>query len=243
MAKFLISFIFLSLASTAFAQGGRVGVDAAEDLAATENPFKFEPTAAESVSQALDYFRVSPDKFEHLRAAAKSRAWLPTLALGYRYYDLGIDRSEAQLGDATFDNDIGRNDKYNSLTVGAIWDLRQLIFNPAEVQVYGLVGVQRDVMLEVVRTYFLRRQLVLRLALRPPVEPLARASLELRIDEFTAILDVLTGAWFSQETIRRRSRAEKMRQERRTRGRRGRRSRSTRSRASRKARGLVGATR
>ena len=141
------------------------------------------------------------------------RAVLPTLAAGYRFYDLDVDFFGTERFEP-IEAAQSRNDRYNSFTVGAIWDFRQLIFNPAEVQVYGLVGVQRDVMLEVVRTFFLRRQLVLRLALRPPQEPLARASLELRIDEFTGILDVLTGAWFSQEAERRKARASRARKNR-----------------------------
>ncbi len=186
----------------------------ADELATTSDPFKYEPTAAQTVKKALGYFRVSPEAFDSLRSAAQTRALLPTIAAGYRFYDLAVDARE--IDDVVpLDGVQARNDKYNSFTVGAIWDFRQLVFNPAEVQVYGLVGVQRDVMLEVVRTFFLRRQLVLRLALRPPQEPLARASLELRIDEFTGILDVLTGAWFSQESARRRARAEKARSRRR----------------------------
>jgi hypothetical protein len=178
----------------------------ADDLARTPNPFKFEPTASETVRKALEYFRVSPEAFDRLRSAAQIRGWLPTIATGYRFYDLGVDGVEQRTGTDPFGANANRNDRYNSFTVGAIWDFRQIVFNPSEVQIYGLVGVQRDVMLEVTRTYFLRRQLVLRLALDPPSEPLSRASLELRIDEFTAILDVLTGAWFSEESTSRRQR-------------------------------------
>lgn len=186
--------------------GAQAGVSA-DDLARTPNPFKYEPTAAETVRHALEYFRVSPEAFDRLRSAAQTRGWLPTIATGYRFYDLGVDVNEQRTITDPANTAQNRNDRYNSFTVGAIWDFRQIVFNPSEVQVYGLVGVERDVMLEVTRTYFLRRQLVLRLALDPPREALSRASLELRIDEFTAILDVLTGAWFSEEATRRRDRA------------------------------------
>lgn len=181
----------------------------ASDLANTPNPFRHEPTAAETVRKALEYFRASPEAFDRLRSAAQIRGLLPTIATGYRYYDLGVDAKESRSITAPAQTNGNRNDKYNSFTVGLIWDFRQVLFNPAEVQIYGLVGVQRDVMLEVTRTYFLRRQLVLRLALQPPTEALSRASLELRIDEFTAILDVLTGAWFSEEATRRHERSQR----------------------------------
>jgi hypothetical protein len=93
-----------------------------------------------------------------------------------------------------------------TFSIGGVWDLRELVFNASEVQVYGLIGVQRDIMLESIRTYYLRRQLMLRMLLRPPEDPLALAALEMRIDEFTAVLDVLTGGWFSEEAARRRGR-------------------------------------
>jgi hypothetical protein len=53
-------------------------------------------------------------------------------------------------------------------------------------------------MLEVTRTYYLRRQLQLRMRLRPPEDPLAASALALRIEEFTAILDSMSGGWFSR---------------------------------------------
>jgi hypothetical protein len=58
--------------------------------------------------------------------------------------------------------------------------------------------MQRDITLEVVRTYYLRRQLQIRLALKPPADPLAVAMLELRIEEYTGILNAMTGGSFSR---------------------------------------------
>jgi hypothetical protein len=128
------------------------------------------------------------------------RALMPLIAPGYRFDDDQFDRAErvevTQPQRITEDT----NRRIHSFTIGAVWDFRELVFNPAEVQVFGLIGVQRDLMLEVTRTYYLRRQLVLRLSLKPPEDALARAALQLRIDEFTAILDVLTGGWFSGES-------------------------------------------
>ena len=161
-----------------------------------------EPLVQEVSSRALDHFRVDPARFDRLRRSARTRGLLPILAAGWRLDDDNFARNEDQ-GPMPLNAVETTNRQINSVNVGALWDLRQLAFNPAEVQVYGLVGVQRDILLEVTRTYFLRRQLQLRLALRPPTEPLAQAALELRIQEFTAILDVMTGGWFSREAMRR----------------------------------------
>ncbi len=168
--------------------------------------FSHEPTVAETTRRALRYFRVDPDSFDGLRSAARARAWLPLLAAGYRFDSDRTTRYEQRdiFQPYQLDENLGR--RIDSATVGFVWDLRELVFNPAEVQVYGLIGVQRDLMLEVTRTYYLRRQLMLRLALRPPEEPLARAALQLRIQEFTAVLDVLTGGWFSERIARGRRR-------------------------------------
>lgn len=162
-----------------------------------------EPSVSETTSKALEYFRVDPDSFDDLRSSARSRAWLPLLATGYRFDNDQTSQGLSRSGMPTFTDELNADRNIHSATVGLVWDFREAVFNPAEVQVFGLIGVQRDLMLETTRTYYLRRQLLLRLALRAPEDPLARAALQLRIDEFTAILNVLTGGWFTEEAARR----------------------------------------
>ncbi len=191
--------ILVGSASMPAALAAQVDASAVERAMAA---FAHEPTVAETTRRALRYFRVDPDSFDDLRSSARSRAWLPLLAAGYRFDSDRTARSEQREVFQPYQlaENLGR--RIDSATVGFVWDLRELVFNPAEVQVYGLIGVQRDLMLEVTRTYYLRRQLMLRMALRPPSEPLARAALQLRIQEFTAVLDVLTGGWFSERIAR-----------------------------------------
>ena len=173
----------------------------AQDKAALKRAkaqFAKEPKVADVVDVALRYFRVHPEVLDSLRTKAKTRALLPLLATGVRFDDDRFARSEAQRPDPFLDIEENTNNKGTAISVGAVWDLRELVFNPAEVQVFGLIGVQRDIMLEATRTYYLRKQLVLRKLYRPPSDPMAQAALEMRIDEFTALLDVLTGGWFSR---------------------------------------------
>jgi hypothetical protein len=120
------------------------------------------------------------------------------LSAGYRLDNSDFSRVLSQMITNPMNINENTDTRTNSVTVGGVWDLRELAFNPSEVQVYGLVGIQRDLILEVTRTYFLRRQLLVRLALRPPADQLARATLDLRVEEYTAILDALTGGWFSR---------------------------------------------
>lgn len=180
---------------------------AIEQVRQAQAELSFEPEVADTAQEALRYFRVNPDALDGLRSASRTRALLPVIAGGYQYA-LTRDESFSQQ-DITAPNQIDANSAGTGhmANVGVLWDLRQLGFNSAEVEVYGLIAVQRDILLEITRTYFLRRQLQLRLRLRPPEDALAYAALELRILEFTATLDVLTGGWFSEESDRRRSRA------------------------------------
>lgn len=155
-----------------------------------------EPKVNEVVQEALRYFRVHPAAIDSIRSSARTRALLPVIAGGYNYGDDKFKRNETQ-SPTPLSADENTTRRTNGISVGAVWDFRELVFNPAEVQVYGLVGIQRDIMLEVTRTYYLRRQLLL-LRTKPSEDPLAAQTLDLRIEEFTATLDVLTGGWFSR---------------------------------------------
>lgn len=194
------------------ALGSLPGQAAAQSVGAIEavrRQLSHEPAVGEVTQQSLRYFRVDPDAFDALRSSARTRALLPLLAGGFRVDLATFDRFEDQTIFQPRQIQEDTNTEVLTFSVGGVWDLRDLVFNPAEVQVYGLIGVQRDLMLETVRTYFLRRQLMLRLQLRPPEDALAYAALELRIQEFTAVLDVLTGNWFSEESQRRQVEAER----------------------------------
>lgn len=158
-----------------------------------------EPSAAQCVQVSLRYFRVHPEALDGLRTAAQARALVPTISASYRFDDLRFLQREAATGFQPRNTDTNWNQQNNNATVALSWDLRDAVFNPDSVQVYGLVGVQRDIMLEVTRTYFARRQLLLRLQYGPPQEdPVSREATQLRVEEFTAQLDVLTGGWFSR---------------------------------------------
>ena len=196
----------LALASNAAAQSNAATTAAASPAvppppprAAAARPAPpNEPTAAQVTSVALRYFRVHPEALDGLRAAAQARALMPTLSASYRFDDLRFLQQENAQGFQPRQTSTLWNQQNNNATVALSWDLRDAVFNPDSVQVYGLVGVQRDIMLEVTRTYFARRQLLLRLQYGPSEDPVAREATALRVEEFTAQLDVLTGGWFSR---------------------------------------------
>lgn len=188
-----------------------VAAQSAADVEAAQGQMAHEPSVSEVTQTALRYFRVDPDSFDGLRAAARNRALLPLLAGGIRIDSSDFERAEERLLFQPQQQLENADTQVLTWSVGGVWDLRELVFNSAEVQVYGLIGVQRDIMLESIRTYYLRKQLMLRLLLRPPEDALAYAALEMRVDEFTAVLDVLTGGWFTEESNRRRRRPRRQR--------------------------------
>jgi hypothetical protein len=158
--------------------------------------FAREPTPAEVLVEAMQYFRVHPATADSLRASTHARALLPVLSAVGTYNSYG----DASAQSVTITNPANTvvndyNQSFN-LAVGAAWDLRELGFNPSELQVYALVGYQQDLIQEITRTYFMRRQLQIRLALRPPQDLVTREMLDLRAAEYTAILDAMTGGWF-----------------------------------------------
>jgi hypothetical protein len=190
---------FVTALALALSTGG-AAADAEDDaaLAAVRAQIQREPRASEVLRAALVYHRVHPEALDALRSNAHLRGLLPVLSGFGSWSDSGNASASAQTI-TTPQNVISNSAAQGyTLTLGASWDFREVLFNPAEVQVYGLVGIEQDLSMQVARTYFERRSLELRLALRPPTDPLGRALMEMRVEECTAVLDGLTGGYFTR---------------------------------------------
>ena len=183
---------------------------AGEQAAAQSDGSAYEPTAQEVVRRSLKHFSVDKGSVETLRILARTRALLPRVSGTFDRVE-GTTRFNAEQTGEPESFVRGENSDLNQdrFGVGIEWDLRELIFNNNEVQIYGLVSLQRDIILEVSRTYFLRRQLLIQKTRNPPSDPRAADILDVRIMEFTALLDVFTNDWFSRETSRRRESARR----------------------------------
>lgn len=181
----------LAIAGSAKAEGP-------DALGRLRETLKREPKAPDVVKMALDYYRVSPEEMDSLRSAAHTRAWMPVISGFIGYNSVGTSSAQAQTITNPQNVVINGAQAVTVYTGGLAWDFRELIFNPAELQTYAVVPMQRDIMLEVVRTYYLRRQLQIRLALKPPTDPLALATLELRVEEYTGLLNAITGGSFGR---------------------------------------------
>lgn len=176
----------------------------AEDVERAKAQVNLEPVVRDIVRAALKHFRATPEDLDKLRSSARARGFLPLLAGGFRYDSIRTNRNLAQSGTTVITDysDLSGSNN-NSFTLGAVWDFRELMMNPVEIQTYGIIGVQRDIMLECARVFYLRRQIVLKLLLRPSEDPVQNLANEVRVQELTAILDIMTDGWFSREHQRR----------------------------------------
>lgn len=172
--------------------------NADDSLTRLRETLKREPKATDVVRMALDYFRVSPETMDSLRSSARSRGLLPVVSAWTGYNSAGTSSATA----TTISNpqNVILNQAASTYYVngGLAWDFRELVFNPSELQAYSAVPMQKDLTLEIVRAYYLRRQLQIRLAIKPPADPLALATLELRAEEYTGLLNAMTGGAFQR---------------------------------------------
>jgi hypothetical protein len=163
-----------------------------------------DPPIADIQKAAVDYFRVSPGDVTGYRAAARLKALLPALSGSYAFDDNRLTRLSTD--QAVFGRPFDPSDPQNTFAesglgrafaASATWNLQPLVFDPAELEAYALVGIQEDVVKEVTRLYFTRQHNLLAMALDPPKDPRAKAALILRTRELEAMLDAMTGGAFS----------------------------------------------
>jgi hypothetical protein len=187
------------LASPSPPLGGGVTLAAAQELLAN---FGHEPTIAEVRDATIRYAEVHPDKIRRWRRRATLQALLPTVQV-----DLDRDKklsitSRGSTTDPATDRFLTYEDPSRSLDVSVSWDLGELIWNPdhtsIDVRSKLMVQLRDDLVDEVTRTYFERRRLQVLSLTHPPGDAQKLLEQELRIQELTALMDGLTGGYFSE---------------------------------------------
>ena len=178
------------------ALSARADVD--EDVAALKAR---EPGIDAVQAAALQNFGVHPERIAGLRTATAWKAALPTL-------EVSGGATGANIDDTTVLDEydptkpwVTRGAKGSALEVRTTlgWDLSRIAYNPEELDVAGLAGVQKDVIVRVTQVYFARRRAQLALLSAPAKDPLKRMNQEMRVEELTAVLSGLTGGWFATE--------------------------------------------
>lgn len=179
-------------------------LDTSEPPTAREllNNFSYEPTISQVRDAAIRYAEVHPDKIKWWRRQAALQALLPSVNLGIDH-----DRSrDNHVDEGSFPSFqvIKTEDRDAGLDFSITWDLGELIWNDdqtaIDVRSKLMVQLRDDLIDEVTRTYFERRRLQVKLLTDPPSDQQKMLEHELRIQELTALIDGLTGGYFSAST-------------------------------------------
>ena len=164
------------------------------------NNFSYEPTIAQVCDATIRYAEVHPDKIKWWRRQASLQALLPTL-------NLGIDRNrnrDIHVDEGSFPHFqlLETEDRDAKLDLTVTWDLGELIWNDdqtsIDVRSKLMVELRDNLVDEVTRTYFERRRLQIALLTHPPTDQPVLLEKALRLQELTALIDGLTGGYFSQ---------------------------------------------
>lgn len=159
-----------------------------------------EPAIGLVQTRALRYFALHPDKIAELRAQASDRHAAPELRVAYtaQINDTNEDYvgSGAALAGQRASNDT--SGLGHIATAELTWDFPKFVFDPSVLDTYDLTHAQIDLIKDITRIYFERREKLVTLLVEPPTEVQALARLRAEIDERTALLDAMTGGWFGR---------------------------------------------
>ncbi len=161
--------------------------------------FVTEPSVGQVRDAAIRYADVHPNKIARWRRQAALQALLPNVNVGLdrgRSFDTHVD--EGAFPNFQF---IRSQNHDTGADVSITWDLGELIWNDdqtsIDVRSKLMVQLRDDILDEVTRTYFERRRLQIALLSQPPADQKQVLEKELRLQELTAMIDGLTGGYFS----------------------------------------------
>lgn len=184
----------------AYKQGSFSDIRGPGELSVFGERFSGGPDIKEVHKMAIDYAEVSPGKIESWRKAAKWRAILPRLSLGYdedHSDNIEIYTSATQKYLVT-----GPREKRDGWDVSLTWDLPDLIWTSAQTSIDVrsklMVQLRDDILEDVTRLYFERKRLIEEIYLRREKDKEVRdPAKESRVEELTAYIDAYTGGKFS----------------------------------------------
>ena len=161
--------------------------------------FAHEPTVQEVQAMTMAYTHTNREQVERWLNASRAAAALPQLQARYEYYNrYGEDFDVLGGVSALTQQDSQLQDK---VVVEVRWQLNDLVMSTEQIRVISeaqdIVKLRDKVLGEVTRLYFDRRRLQIDGLLNPPNDLRAQIDDELRLMEFTAQLDALTGGAFS----------------------------------------------
>ena len=163
--------------------------------------FVNEPAIGDVREAAIRYAEVHPDKIKRWRTQAAWRALFPTVTFG-----MDDDRTlNASVDEGTFPKFqvLETQDRKSGMNVSVKWELGDLIWsdNQTSIDVRSklMVQLRDDLVDEVTRLYFERRRIQVGLLTSPSTDQQELLDKELRVQELTALIDGLTGGYFSRQ--------------------------------------------
>jgi hypothetical protein len=191
----------MQLPWAAMAIAAQVGAQDVEDAL---DSLAWEPDCSLVVDQALE--TTVPGKNVPSAARIHASALLPTLRVTV-VKSFENDKSVDQYTDGDIKLAIDTDDDFE-LRGYLQWDLSALVFDPAEIGASARrleeMEWRLDLARDVVEAYHERKKLLVLMTLGALAgQDLAGAAL--RVEELTAVLDTVTGGWFGEELVRRRT--------------------------------------
>ncbi|MBP9865251.1 MAG: hypothetical protein KBC91_02485, partial [Candidatus Omnitrophica bacterium] len=166
-----------------------------------------EPSPQAVQQAVVRYGNLTNSKISRWHKESRLRALLPSFSFGRDFSQANtfdLDRG----GTADPDRYIaGPDDIDEGWSADVSWDLGDLIWSASQTSIdireKLMVDQRRDFLAEAIRIYFERRRLQSELFFSSSNEVRTAYEKQLRLDELTALLDAMTGGWFSREIKKR----------------------------------------
>ena len=171
------------------------------DARALLGNFVREPSIGQVREAAIRYAEVHPNKIRLWRRQAALKALLPNVKFGLDH----TANTNVHVDEGSFPNFqiLETKDHDAGIDFSMTWELGNLIWNNDQTSIDTrsklMVQLRDDIVNEVTRTYFERRRVQIALLTNPPKDDHALLEKELRIQELTALIDGLTGGYFSSQ--------------------------------------------
>jgi len=161
-----------------------------------------EPEINDVQRAAMKYAEVEPEKIKLWREQARKKAVLPKLSIGIDRNTSDLWHWEGGSTTKTEDDVLRRGRDSIGWDVTLSWDLDELIWSEAQTSIDVrsrlMVELRDDILDEVTKLYFERLRVKMEFDSLSIEDRKKRFEKELKLRELAAILDGLTGGYFSQ---------------------------------------------
>ncbi len=166
---------------------------------------KEEPGINEVQQAAIKYAEVDIEKIKDWRKRASKKAWLPKVTTGINRDVTDLYHWESGSTTKAEDDILRKGRDSLDWDISLSWDLGELIWNQdqttIDIRSKLMVQLRDDVLDEVTKLYFERLRVKMELDNVSIEDRKKRFEKELRLQELTAMLNGLTGGYFSRKTV------------------------------------------